>query len=79
MRSQRLVDRAMASIRRQRKPDFSYDYGEYLKFRPMLPVNRPGGGLGRSQGAGADVQQSRAGSPAPNATGMGTVGLLALH
>jgi hypothetical protein len=69
----------MASIRRQRKPDFSYDYGEYLKFRPMLPVNRPGGGLGRSQGAGADVQQSRAGSPAPNATGMGTVGLLALH
>ncbi|MGD0901095.1 MAG: hypothetical protein ABR915_24965, partial [Thermoguttaceae bacterium] len=46
---QRLVDRAVASIRRQRKPDFSYDYGEYLKYRPMLPVNRPGGSLGRSQ------------------------------
>ena len=27
---QRLIDRAMASIRRQRKPDFSYLYGEYL-------------------------------------------------
>ena len=40
---QRLVDRAKASILRQRKPDFSYDYGEYLKYRPMRPVNRPGG------------------------------------
>ncbi len=46
---QRLIDRAMASILRQRKPDFSYDYGEYLKYIPMLPVNRPGGSLGRSQ------------------------------
>jgi hypothetical protein len=46
---QRLVDRAMASIRRQRNPDFSYDYGEYLKYEPRLPVNRPGGSLGRSQ------------------------------
>ena len=39
----------MASILRQRKPDFSYDYGEYLKYNPMMPVNRPGGSLGRSQ------------------------------
>lgn len=46
---QRLVDRATASIRRQRKPDFSYLYGEYLKNRPMRPINRPGGSLGRSQ------------------------------
>jgi hypothetical protein len=46
---QRLADRGIASIRRQRKPDFSYEYGEYLKWRPMLPVNRPGGSLGRSQ------------------------------
>ena len=46
---QRLIDRATASIRRQRKPDFSYLYGEYLKYRPMMPVNRPGGSLGRSQ------------------------------
>lgn len=44
-----LVDRGMASIRRQRKPDFSYCYGEYLKYRPMHPVNQPGGSLGRSQ------------------------------
>jgi hypothetical protein len=46
---QRLIDRGKASILRQRKPDFSYCYGEYLKYRPMLPVNRPGGSLGRSQ------------------------------
>jgi len=46
---QRLVKRAMASIRRQRKPDFSYCYGEYLKYMPMHPVNMPGGSLGRSQ------------------------------
>ncbi|MCR4414835.1 MAG: hypothetical protein NUV77_20655 [Thermoguttaceae bacterium] len=46
---QKLIDRALESMRRQRKPDFSYAYGEYLKYRPMHPVNRPGGGLGRSQ------------------------------
>jgi hypothetical protein len=46
---QKVVDRAVASIARQRKPDFSYDYGEYLKYVPMQPINRPGGSLGRSQ------------------------------
>jgi len=46
---ERLVRRAVASIQRQRKPDFSYCYGEYLKYTPMHPVNRPGGSLGRSQ------------------------------
>jgi hypothetical protein len=46
---QKIVDRAMASMLRQRKRDFSYDYGEYLKYLPMLPINRPGGSLGRSQ------------------------------
>ena len=45
----RLVDRAMASIRRQRKADFSVIYGEYLKNQPMRLVNRPMGSLGRSQ------------------------------
>ena len=46
---QKVVDRAVASILRQRRPDFSYDYGEYLKYYPALPINRPGGSLGRSQ------------------------------
>ncbi len=45
----RLIERAKASILRQRKPDFSYLYGEYLKDRPMREINRPSGSLGRSQ------------------------------
>jgi len=46
---QKLIDRATASIRRQRKPDFSYVYSENLKWWPMYGINRPGGSLGRSQ------------------------------
>jgi hypothetical protein len=46
---ERLVQRGMDSMRRQRKPDFTYLYGEYLKDRPMREINRPGGSLGRSQ------------------------------
>jgi hypothetical protein len=46
---ERLVKRAVESIHRQRKPDFSYCYGEYLKYVPMHVVNRPAGSLGRSQ------------------------------
>ena len=45
----RLVQRAVDSILRQRKPDFSYLYGEYFRWQPMYPINRPGGSLGRSQ------------------------------
>jgi hypothetical protein len=46
---EKLSKSAADSIRRQRKPDFSYLYGEYLKWEPMHPINRPGGSLGRSQ------------------------------
>ena len=46
---QRVVDRAIAAINRQRKPDFSYLYGEYLNRTPMRGINRPGGSLGRTQ------------------------------
>jgi hypothetical protein len=45
----RLIQRATASIRRQRNPDFSYFYGEYTKYEPRRLVNRPSGSLGRSQ------------------------------
>ncbi|TWT76780.1 hypothetical protein CA13_72790 [Planctomycetes bacterium CA13] len=45
----RIVDRALAATLRQRKPDFTYLYGEYLKDRPMRGINRPAGSLGRSQ------------------------------
>jgi len=45
----KLVKGAVDSVHRQRNPDFSYLYGEYLKWRPRHPINRPGGSLGRSQ------------------------------
>ena len=44
-----MMDRAVASIKRQRKNDFTYIYGEYLKNAPMADINRAGGSLGRSQ------------------------------
>lgn len=45
----KIVKRAIAATNRQKKPDFSYMYGEYLKTQPMRGINRPGGSLGRSQ------------------------------
>ena len=45
----RMTQRAIAALQRQKKPDFSYLYGEYLQYRPMRGINRPGGSLGRSQ------------------------------
>lgn len=46
---QKLIDRAIAAIERQKKPDLSYIYGESLKYAPSHPVNLPGGSVGRSQ------------------------------
>jgi hypothetical protein len=46
---EKLIKGAVDSIHRQRNPDFSYLYGEYLKWRPRHPINLPGGSLGRSQ------------------------------
>ena len=46
---QRLVKRGVATVVRQRKPDFTYLYAEPWKWRPMGLINRPAGSLGRSQ------------------------------
>jgi hypothetical protein len=46
---QKLIDRGVASILRQRRPDYTYCYGEYLKYAGVLPINQAGGSLGRSQ------------------------------
>jgi len=54
--NQRTVDRGVAAILRQQKPDFSYLYGEYLKWVPMHPINLPGGSLGRSQACNAALR-----------------------
>jgi len=45
---EKLVRRALDAIKRQRLPDHSYLYGEYLKYRPRHGINRPAGSLGRS-------------------------------
>ena len=44
-----VIRRAQDATLRQRKNDFSYLYGEYLRNSPMSGINRPGGSLGRSQ------------------------------
>ncbi len=44
-----LVRRAVASIHRQRNPDFSYHYSELFWRRPAHEICRPPGSLGRSQ------------------------------
>ena len=46
---ERIVKRSIAALKRQRKADFSYLYGEYLQYQPMRGINRPGGSLGRTQ------------------------------
>ena len=46
---EKLVQRGMEGIIQQRNPDFSYLYGLYLRYRPAMAINRPGGSLGRSQ------------------------------
>ena len=52
----RLTDRAIAAIRRQKLPDHSYLYGEYLKYRPRRGINRPAGSLGRSHACNFALQ-----------------------
>lgn len=46
---ERIRQRAYDSVLRQRNDDFSYLYGEYLKYQPRRGINRHGGSLGRSQ------------------------------
>jgi hypothetical protein len=50
---QRLVDRGLAVIHRQQKPDLSYVYGEDHKYRTGYAINMPGGSVGRSQACNA--------------------------
>ncbi|MCZ6690318.1 MAG: terpene cyclase/mutase family protein [Planctomycetota bacterium] len=52
----RILKRAIDSIHRQQKNDFTYLYGEYMKWRPMYSINRPGGSLGRSQACNAALR-----------------------
>ena len=53
---EKLVRRAVATVKRQRKPDFTYLYSSGFKFAPMAKINRPGGSLGRSQACNAALR-----------------------
>jgi hypothetical protein len=46
---EKLTQAAVASLQRGRLPDFSYLYGDYLRLRPRMDINRPAASLGRSQ------------------------------
>ena len=52
----KLVARALSAIHRQKLPDHSYLYGEYLKYRPRRGINRPAGSLGRSHACNYALQ-----------------------
>jgi hypothetical protein len=52
----KLIQRGIEGIIQQRNPDFSYLYGFYLRYRPMMAINRPGGSLGRSQACNAALR-----------------------
>jgi hypothetical protein len=47
--NEKIVRSSLASIRRQRTPDFSYVYSHGHIYRPRTPINRPAGSLARSQ------------------------------
>ena len=52
----KMASKALDAIRRQRLPDHSYLYGEYLKNRPRRGINRPAGSLGRSHACNLALQ-----------------------
>ena len=46
---EKILKRALHMTQFQRQADGTYLYGTYLKSRPTMPINQPGGSLGRSQ------------------------------
>jgi hypothetical protein len=46
---EKILQRAIKMTRFQRQSDGTYLYGTYLWGRPTMPINQPGGSLGRSQ------------------------------
>lgn len=53
---ERIVQASLASIERQRLPDFSYVYSHDHIRRPRIPINRPAGSLARSQACNAALR-----------------------
>ena len=52
----RIVKASLASVERQRTPDFSYVYSHNHIYRPRIPINRPAGSLARSQACNATLR-----------------------
>lgn len=52
----RVVKASVASVERQRTPDFSYVYSHNHIYRPRVPINRPAGSLARSQACNATLR-----------------------
>jgi hypothetical protein len=46
---EKVLKRGIEMTKFQRQPDFTYLYGTYLRYYPVMPINRPGGSLGRTQ------------------------------
>ncbi|MCU0709620.1 MAG: terpene cyclase/mutase family protein [Pirellula sp.] len=46
---QAMIDRGLAVIRRQQRPDLAYLYSDDMRTSPGFDVNKPGGSVGRSQ------------------------------
>jgi hypothetical protein len=46
---EKVLKRGLEMTKFQRQPDFTYLYGTYLRYSPVMPINRPGGSLGRTQ------------------------------
>ena len=38
---EKVTKRGIESTEKQKKPDHTYLYGEYLKYKPLMPINRP--------------------------------------
>lgn len=53
---ERVVKASLASIERQRTPDFAYVYSHSHIYRPRVPINRPAGSLARSQACNATLR-----------------------
>ncbi|MEK7954105.1 hypothetical protein [Luteolibacter soli] len=52
----KIVKASVASVERQREPDFSYVYSQSHIYRPRIPINRPAGSLARSQSCNATLR-----------------------
>lgn len=54
--NEKIITSSIASIERQRTPDFSYTYSHDHRMHPRTPINRPAGSLARSQACNAALK-----------------------